>query len=428
MTINGWDLIYGCSAEAVNKYLSDSSERFSVSGEYSDNLTGVKLKLTVNKWQLCAGGNSGIVKMKVYSDCALESPIQQVINIVSEIKIPLSFVSIGGSVSDSCCVLRDDSDIQRGLTGQLIVQAGLEESCEVLDVDTLKNIPSEWGDSASIVISSALKNVLQQNREKIKSVFAQITFQDDGVKSFKYSWYEPVVKHNIGYLVILAVTDDRDISNLPVVIDGNLLYDNNGNYYNSVYMIAAKRFMQECVMPELQKIFKGSSLNNYKVDGESIINNGNIPLNSVRAGAIDYDPYMTQFKCCIQDNVIAIRLSGRCPIKGLTSAYVDFSLSSKHKVSYNPNLNQIRLERDSQMVVTTNKDIPTWEKFIGILSAGILNLVMEAISDSLEDSISDILTQSQISASNMGFIDVKWIGIGKNAEGGCSDNIYIRSK
>lgn len=408
LNTGGWDIVYGCSSDVLNSRLAASKDKFAI--KINGQFTGLQFNGEFTDWRFVNGGASDYVIMEITSSGKV-GDIYSYNNMISKVRIALSF-------------LRNDES-----SGNIVLDYSAN-SIQILEIDGTGIISNNPDIS---LLPDFLKDVytkaIQENSDKLEFTMAEITDINTsglGLKQFRYTWYQPIHDSMMGFLVILGVMDDRDISKLPLIVDHALLYDSNNNAYKAVFLLSTEKFMSEFMVKAMPAIFSGSHISDYNLSGDKIVNNGNIPLTPVKSGAISYDPYISSFDFHIDDDKTVTVLSGRCPIKGLTNAYVDFSLTSKNLVQYNTVNNLLILKADPNFSVTANSDIPSWEKWIGILSLGVLNLVIECVTDALESDIKDRLVNYSLNARTLGIDAVHW-GVDLSiCNGGFSDNLYIR--
>ena len=415
MNISEWDIVYGCSAALLNKRLEAEKNNFCL--DINKNFSGIHIKSTFTEWKIVNGGSSNCIVVEVtsFGKVGRDTPSEKDIcfkNMKSKIRITLSYIQKGDSL------------------GHIILNCQ-KDNVVMLNIDE-EGIFKDYPNSRLLldIIADAYIQTIEENAQKLSWVLAEITqINTSGIalKQFRYIWYQPVNATLTGFLIILGVLDNRDISQLPSIVDNNLLYDKDNKAYQAVFMISAKKFNELFMKKKMPDFFKGSQENHYRMEGAKILNNGNIPLNSVRAGAINYNPYISSFDFHMSDEKAITILSGRCPIKGLTDAYIDFSLSSKNQIQYcrKENKDIVTFKSDPNLAISANKSIPSWEEWIGILSLGILNIVIECISASLEDSIESGLSEYSLNAKELGFYAVNWgVDLPKSI-GGFSDNLPI---
>ena len=116
-------------------------------------------------------------------------------------------------------------------------------------------------------------------------------------------------------------------------------------------------------------------------------------------------------------------------ITGLAQAYVTNSVTSNNLAAFDADSRTLSFLNDPNKSTTQDVYIPCWEKVLGALTFGIMNVVIEAVSLAIENSVGD-LTSSK-TAQALGDVApglVSWSGqqsIRVNA-GGLADNVYMQ--
>ena len=58
--------------------------------------------------------------------------------------------------------------------------------------------------------------------------------------------------------------------------------------------------------------------------------------------------------------------------------------------------------------ILTNPKIPEWEKFLGIFTFNLLNIIVELITQSLESALKKLLDKETLELQNFGSHNVQW--------------------
>jgi hypothetical protein len=118
-------------------------------------------------------------------------------------------------------------------------------------------------------------------------------------------------------------------------------------------------------------------------------------------------------------------------ISGLADAYVTNSVTSKNQANFNCTNCTLSFLADPNMVITKDVNIPWWEKALGALTLGIMNVVIECVSLAIENAGANI-TSSQ-TAQSLGAVApglVSWNGQSAVTidAGGIADNVFMQGK
>ncbi len=285
-------------------------------------------------------------------------------------------------------------------------------------------------ETAGALLATALGNTLIENRDKLAFVFASVL--SDAPKNagwltlqeFAYV-YQQEEDGKLGNFAILGMLTSGDISTKSHVFDTSLLRTGD----DVGFELSGTQFLKNIILPKLPGAYHGSQLSQFKMSGNTIVNNGNVSLNEVKVGLIWYPPYINNLSISIQDTAILTVASGACNITGLDDAYVSFSISAKNEAAFASG-GAIIFEPSSNQHVSTGKHIPWWESLLGALTAGLLNLIVDLISNAIESSVAGAVSKTGVSAASMGAAMVSWPGEGPLDfdNGGLVDNFFMRGK
>lgn len=130
----------------------------------------------------------------------------------------------------------------------------------------------------------------------------------------------------------------------------------------------------------------------------------------------------------IQDTRMQCYLDSTTDITGLIDAYVTNSVTAHNESHFDPTARKLSFLSDPKKSVTSDKHIPWWEEFIGTLTLGIMNAVIDGISLAIEDAAADAVASKDASAlGQIGPGLVTWHGQPTLTitGGGLEDNIYM---
>lgn len=414
MDNNNWDVIYAASAEALNSLLKLNSNTIafsdSTSVTYSVNKT-FDIKVSFDEFQIVSGGSDKFIVLDLKTNGNINHGEYVYNGLVSRVRMALTFLETNKAMGE----------IRLNCT---------QDAIQFIEMDVNGIFPSEQSAALS-VLDKVYTDMIVKHSSKFSYVFANLNSLNNpltGIKQFDYSWYQPAGGDCVGFLAVLGVMDDRDISKYARIVDSKLLFDSNGSQYDCVYLAAKEQFLRLSMMPALNEMFSDSTQDCFVIADGSIINKKQISLSPFAVGSEFYHPHIDNFDFHIDDNYLVTNLSGKCPINGLTDSYVDFTLSAKNSVVYNSSLSRIEFVPDPNMTVTTNKNIPSYVNWVNILSLGMLNLIIDGVSDAISNCIKDQLKNYNASTATVGLTAVVWaINVLMN-EGGISDNLYLRGK
>lgn len=414
MNTYNWDVVYAASAEALNSLLKLNSSTISFSDftsvRYSSEIN-FDIKVSFKELQIISGGSNKFIVLELKTDGNINKGKYIYKKLVSRVRIALEFFKTGnfmGKIRLNC----------------------KPDTIQFVDMDVNHIFPADQLTALS-VLDKVYTEMIVKHADKFSYTFAELMCLNNtliGMKQFDYSWYQPAGNGNVGFLAVLGVMDDRDISKYSRAVDHELLFDSDGLQYDSVFLAAENQFLKSSMLPALKNIFPLSQQDSFVIADDSIKNNGIISLSQFAVGSTFYQPYIDCFDFHIDDDKLVTNLSGRCPITDLPDSYVDFMLSAKNRVEYNSSLNRIEFVPDPNITVTANQNIPSYVKWIEILSLNTLNLIIDSVSDSISKCIKNQLANYSLCSAAIGVTSVGWaINILMN-EGGISDNLYLRGK
>lgn len=414
MNNNNWDVIHAASAESLNALLKLNffSIAFTDTAEvkYSKDIS-FNIEVQFKELQIVSGGADKYVVLDLKTDGNINNGEFEYTDLVSRVRIDLEFFS------------------ENPAMGQIRLSCSAD-TIQFILMDVNKIFPQEQAATLS-VLNKVYTDMMVKHADKLEYAFASIMGINNpliGMKQFDYSWYQPASNECTGFLAILGVMDDRDISKYPRLVDSNLLFGSDAEQYDCVYLAAKERFLKYSMIPSLCSIFPQAKQSDFEFSDGSIKNTGNINLQEFAVGVNWYQPYIDSFDFHIDSDKLVTNFSGRCPITDLPDSYVDFTLSAKNGVKYESSLNSIKFIPDSNMTVTANKDIPSYVKWLDIITLGTLNLIIDGVSGAAENCIKEQLKSYNVSSASLGAEAVGWASNVIMNEGGISDNLYLRGK
>jgi len=420
-----WDLVFTCSCQYINKELSQNYDKYIKSFNYEDS--SIKVTGEFGPWEIVPGGSLTLLNLKtpIKSGKVCINELNK--NFAIDGAVPLVQLQLSFVDSD------DNSYKQLKFNCKVVGEKAndlTEGAVTVIKADTTgtlkKNDPSGLTEA---LLPTALAKSLIENQEQLAFVFASVLGVPNNnewlsVKNMVYAYQQYIDNTILGNIAILGMLSDCDVSSQTSVFDEKLLRQGE----NFGFILSGEKFLQNIIMPKLPDSYKGSNINQFKMCDGYICNNGDIKLNKVKVGAIWYPPIINKLKIYIDNNFIRTHAEGKCNITGLTDAYITFCIDSKNEAVFQSNLPGIKFLDDKNKSVTTSKHIPWWEKALGALTLGIMNLVINIVSECIEDSISNVISSTGISEQELGAFMVKWQNQEdiKFDDGGLVANFYMR--
>lgn len=430
----GWDVVYACSGEYINRQLAKNADKLIQSFTYED--TAIKLSGQFGTWQIVPGGSGPLLQFttpittgQVYFKQLNETvSLNGVIPLVQmQLQLPKGNNQqvVRALVFNCTTVGKKPGDTTPG-------------AVTVINPDTsgiLANHPKANQPEAALAaaaLTAGLGAVFVQNANQLNFVFADMLPVPTGQNAdwltpvnMTYAYQQPV-DNSLGGIAILGMLSNSSINSLPSSFDTNLLLNKDFGF-----VLSGKAFMQNVILPSLPAGFQGNChVNDFTLnpDGSITMAEG-FSLNSVKVGLINYTPDVTAVNYHIDDNSMRCYVATSTDITGLTQAYVTNSVTSNNMSAFDVSTRTLSFQPDPNMSTTQDSHIPCWEKALGSLTLGIMNVVIEAISLAIQNSAGDITSSKTAqSLGNLAPGLVSWSGqqnITVNA-GGLADNVYIQ--
>ncbi|KEI94980.1 P-47 protein (plasmid) [Clostridium botulinum A2B3 87] len=325
MNTYGWDIVYGCSKRVVNKHLEDYITKNKVEFLYSNTAKKQEIKMVFDNWEIINGGSSNFLRIK--------TPIKEGYFKVKNTTIDLSGVNPVLEIK-----LDFFNDISNPNIKELKFNFGSESNDDIKII--VSDLNGKLQEEDEFYFNKLLINAFIQNEKQISYIFASLNVTSDiewmNPKQFKFVYYSPT-DNSAGYLFILSVVTNRDISKLSTNVDGNIL----GNNSEVGLLISEKLFLQNLVLPKLSSNM-GSNItsNNFKVISTSdttgrIANNSTLNWYGLKVGLIWYYPKINNFSMeLFEGNKLKIQLSGLVRLTGLERVYAKFYIDSINNFVY----------------------------------------------------------------------------------------------
>ncbi|MFW5436835.1 TULIP family P47-like protein [Paenibacillus apiarius] len=417
MNTYGWDIIYVNSNEGINKQLQKYMNENKITFTYEDENTFVSL--TFDNWEIVPGGSSKLLRMKaLVQEGELTFMGQRTLlhGICPLFEVQLGFFDD-----------KNESSIQKLMFNFQVKgeKEGDQREGAITVVNPDINHVFAEGSMIYTLLKLTLADMFIANKEKISYIFAQLNISPDipwmQPKKYKYSYYSPTSSKDKGFLSVLSVVTNRDISGLTEGIDGSIL-DNN---HDSFLVLSERLFLEHIIMPELPNSFgNGTTKNHFTFEGTSntsgvIKNSRNINCGSVRWGLIDYYPVLTELKIQVEGNSLRMKAAGNCDITGLASSYVTFEVETKNTFYFNKASKKIEFKADSNPKVSYERHIPWWIWILGI-AAPIVDVIIHFVTDAISGSVAgNIKIDTNTSIGELRSEVVKWSGMDEEEIADC---------
>lgn len=394
MLTRGWDTVSIVKQDRINKELQSSwSER---NAHFADELPGGagRIEGDFSCWSIVDGGGGRILRMKL--------PIAKgTLFLGNGLKIYLAGVS--AIIEMTLSLVPQQTDLSLLQTEYKNLAKNREEMTKektgwILPV-TLIDPEGRAGIYRNIVLDAVCRYLLS-NPQQLVVVFAEINFAKRGSpdwalpKRCAYSYLDS------GYLAVLSVCTDREISDLPLDVDVSGIPMGAGSFY----AMSAELMLKHLILPGLLPLYQNASESSYMISGREMYNRQQLRMHEIKSGAIYYTPVVYEHANVsrITGNQIEVTYIGECDMYAGITMYWNGSVKMKAALGSGAN---IIFCRDGSSF-SDDEDIPWYLAWILPIVGMIVQIVVAVISDDLIASIEG--RSSEIKADNIN--TVSWCG------------------
>jgi len=259
------------------------------------------------------------------------------------------------------------------------------------------------------LLSVAIAAYVVQNAQKISFAFASINL----VPPSANTWLTPVKSDYAylektgaadGFLAVLSVTTNRDISALPRSIDpGAISPGNTGSF-----LISDNVFLTNVILPYLPTAY-ATTPNRFRLDesAHAIRNNGSFETIPVKSGAITYYPVIDDLTINTDGEGLVTAIRGSCDLKaGINMTY---QIRTRNRATFDPVNKTVSFQPDPNPESGHSASIPWYFWFLGPIAVLITELVVKLISDSIAKSL-DQLARDALSIARNPPTSIQWTG------------------
>ena len=383
MDTGQWDTIYAIHLNQVNAALAKSTgkvpQTFSLSGV---DFVPYTVQGQFSRWSVIPGGSGQLIWLQLdigsgsfmlgTGHQAQSAPLAG-ISIQVEVSLQLIPAQAGGST------LQFDFKAV-GKPGQAV--PGLVTPLKLLDPNKALN------PAMADALPGLMANFLVNNAAAVTYVFASI----NPANAATVKWLEPVKSDYVylqsnagdGYLAILSVTSDRDISSYLRQVDPSLIAPGVQGFF----VISTNLFMQFVVLPLLPGAWgNGATAASFSFSpaNHTISNTGNLGANGVTQGAITYYPEITSFGMAVNGGNLTTAVSGNCDLKMGMS--MDYSISTACPAGYSSATKTLAFRPDPNPGEHHDTHIPWYDYLMGPLPDIIVAAVIPAIANGIASGL-----------------------------------------
>jgi hypothetical protein len=401
MLTKGWDTISIVKQERINSDLASMWDSLNPNFTYSSNDPGaIKIDGKFGCWSIINGGGGRILRIKVPIKSGNLSLGQTKISLEGTsaiIEITLSLIPTQNNssvlVTEYKNLARNRSEMTPAKNGWLLPVTFLDPSGQI-------------GIYSNLVLDSICQFLLS-NPSQIELIFAKINFAKSGSpnwaipKRCAYSYLDS------GYLTILSVCTDRDISQLPLDVDVAGIPIG----LSSFYVMSSELMLENLILPGLIDIYQNCTPQNFFIIERQLLNRNNLRLHEIKSGAIYYTPIVYKEKNIsrVEGDRIRVYYIGDCDMYAGITMYWNGNVRMNALLDNNGSI--LFLKDGSSF--SHNEDIPWYLKWLLPIVGLIVEIVVKVISSDLINSIEN--RSSSIKADNIN--TVTW----------CNDQSVVKS-
>lgn len=312
---NGWDLIYGIQVKYLNmaiRHFYETGEKampvdFEIDYRDSDEYQEPIAKITGGKfgaWQIVSGGDGKNICLSVP---ILEGTFYYNGSSVPEkdglggccvtIEVALEFIEATNNLADSSSNMKllkikghtyQEADNRMPV---VVTEFKIPQGCSISKRkrgDLIQGFQEWFNLDSSLKLFDMVFSV----------VYPDFSIEEDlkwMKKTFtSYAYAENPTSFDNSVFAILAMTNDRDGSNLPHQVPGNMLIDND-RLLSSCLAVNSLFYMKYAFLPSVQKAYPNESTNLVYDDQQNHIEGHNLHLDGVKVMAVTYYPEITDF-------------------------------------------------------------------------------------------------------------------------------------
>ncbi|MBK8035807.1 MAG: TULIP family P47-like protein [Verrucomicrobiaceae bacterium] len=421
MDTHGWDTVFVVDIDFINRALEKSTSELLTTFNFSEQ--GYEVRGAFGAWSIVPGGGGKLLWLQLpVKSGSISGGFGAAVDITGAtvvVQVSLALLPAPGGAPGQMLQFDFQSvgDDALPATG-----AGVVSPVEVSD-PTGRLTPL-----LKKQIGLAVAQCLVSRAANISFIFATLNpLAADAVPWLKPAssdyCYGVLSGQDKPVLAILSVNDARDTSALERKVDPSILAAG----CDAGLAISAAMFLQNVLAPALGRSF-GVAATTFAVSAPNTLTAGGFDLERVSAAGEHYYPKADALSAIVEDDRVAITLSGSCSMgMGISMTFngssiigVDFDLVSQ-ALSF-PTIGIPSFSHDT--------DVPWYDYAAGAFMLGlpdlILKIVVDAVSSSLGHSLANSVGSGSISGTAAGI--VTWAGMAevKPVQGGLATAFYLR--
>lgn len=406
-----YDIVFACKAAYLNRQIREQGIAFLDEFDYQNG----KLRASIPEFQI------GLAEGDKYM--AVDLKLQDV-----SLKL--------GGISERHAVVKSKVYLQYCFTSQTHIKF----VCKAIAANKRDiTFGAVWVENADV------EGVIQDEdlRDALTTILAKALIEQEykiGVvlANLKKKFFEP-----LGITLFKCVPAFQNLDGVPVMAVMCMTQDTAAepsrqfspellSSYDYGYIMRREVFLEKFLLPHMRRILRIES-GNFKVfQGNSIVNDGNVFLKTVRVGAIDYPVYAWLIKLQFDGDYLHLLVEGTADFTGLADSYISYTFHAVRKPAFSPSDGgKVSFEPIPQTPdeYHSDKHIPLWiEITAGIFTMGLFSLISELIGKEIQDKTRDLFRSIHFNGSDGGYA-VTWANADMAFnDGGYAGNFYMRGK
>lgn len=374
MLTKGWDTISIVKKETINSdfeaiWSSLNAHFYKALSDEAGYVEGI-----FDCFQVVGGGGGRIVRIEIpikSGNLVLNDSKIDLKGMRAMIEITLSMMPVHNNVSVLKAEYKNLAKSRQDMTED---KDGWILPVKLVDPDGRTGVYSH-------VVLDSICHYLLENSAQLELIFAEINF----AKSTSPDWALPkkckYAYLDAGYLAIMAVCDDRDISKLPLDIDVSGIPLGT----HSFYVMSSELMLKNLILPGLIELYQNADKSSYTYMDRELFNNRRLHMHEIKSGAIYYTPivYDKGNIARVDGDCITVTYRGECDMYAGITMYWDGSVKMKVALESDGTISFYR-EGTS---FSHDEDIPWYLAWLLPIVGLIVQIVVAVISDDLLDAI-----------------------------------------
>jgi len=252
----------------------------------------------------------------------------------------------------------------------------------------------------SNLVLDSICEYLISNPKQFELIFAEINFAKSGSPDWAIPKKSAYSYLDSGYLTLLSVCSDKDISQLPLDVDITGI----SLGVSSFYVMSSELMLNNLILPGLIDLYQNCTPDCFFFRERELLNKAKLRMHEIKSGAIYYTPivYKEQNISRVEGDRIKVYYNGDCDMYAGITMYWNGNVRMKTSLDTN---GSILFYRDGSSF-SHDEDIPWYLKWLLPIVGLIVQIVVKVISDDLINAITK--RGSSIKADNIN--TVTWCG------------------